>query len=235
MKNLVELARSSIGTKVVMAVTGIFLLGFVVVHMLGNLQIFLGEDALNAYAVALKRVPAVLWGARAALLLALVSHVGAALKLAKQNAEARPVSYAFENTIQASPASRSMLLSGFAVLLYVFALHIPHFTLHLFDGGKFEHLVDHAGRHNVYEMVIRGFSNPLMSALYILAMLGLGLHLSHGISSVVQTFGINHPRYNCAIKMAGPGIATLIVIGYIVVPMAVLLRILPLPAATGGM
>jgi len=234
MKNLIELARSSIGTKFVMAGTGVILLGFVIMHMLGNLQIFLGEDALNHYAATLKTMPALIWGARTVLMLALLSHLGAALKLTKKNSDARPVSYAYEATIQATPASRSMLVSGIVVLLYVFALHLPHFTLHLYDGGVFKTLHDHAGRHGTYEMVVRGFSSWPMSAIYILAMIGLGLHLSHGISSVVQTLGISHPSYNCAIRAAGPVIATLIVVGYIVVPIAVLIGVLPLPAPPGG-
>src|SRR5262249_2276530 len=120
--------RTSVGSKYVMALTGIGLLGFVIVHMLGNLLIYLGPDALNSYAKALKSNPELLWSARTGLLLIFVIHLILSIRLTLQNKRARGVSYTYEDTVQASWASRHMLLTGLVLLAFI-VFHLAHFTL----------------------------------------------------------------------------------------------------------
>jgi succinate dehydrogenase / fumarate reductase cytochrome b subunit len=128
MNVLLQPVRSSLGSKYVMALTGIALIGFVVAHMSGNLLVYAGRDALNTYAATLKQHPALLWAARAGLLVIFVVHVVLGIRLTRQNSAARPVSYAYEDTLQASWASRHMLLTGLVLLAFV-VYHLAHFTL----------------------------------------------------------------------------------------------------------
>lgn len=228
MKRLMKLFRSSIGLKIIMALTGAGLLGFVVVHMLGNLQIFLGQDAINNYASKLKATPALLWGTRFALLGMFVAHVGCALALTGKNTAARTDRYHYEKTVQASYASRSMLLTGLVVAGFI-GLHLWHFTVQIPDPYHFKDMHDSAGRHDVYRMVVTAFSNVMFVAIYVVCNILLGLHVSHGATSLFQTLGLNHPKYELFIKGAGPGIATLIVIGNLSIPLACYLGLVTLP------
>jgi succinate dehydrogenase / fumarate reductase, cytochrome b subunit len=220
MERLKRFFNSSIGLKMVVALTGAPLLFFVIGHMLGNLQIFLGQDQINNYAKGLHDLPPLLWGARIGLLVLFVSHVGAATRLNMKNASARPVQYHHEKTVQASLASRYMLLTGGVVAGFI-VLHLLHFTLHAFDGAP---ATDYAGRVDVYQMVVTGFGPTLKGALwvslYVVCNIMLGFHLSHGASSLFQSLGLNHPTYTPLLKMAGPGIAITIVLGNLAIPLA---------------
>lgn len=230
MERLKRFFNSSIGLKMVVALTGAPLLFFVIGHMLGNLQIFMGQDQINNYAKGLHDIPALLWGARLGLIVLFVSHIGAATRLNMMNASARPVQYHHEKTVQASLASRYMLLTGGVVLGFV-VLHVLHFTLNAFDPQAAEYH-DYAGRHDVYRMVVEGFTGfkgALWVLLYVVCNLMLGLHLSHGASSLFQSLGVNHPTYTPMLKMAGPGIAITIVVGNILIPVACLAGVIPLP------
>lgn len=212
--------RSSIGRKYIVGVTGIFLVLFVVGHMLGNLQIFLGPKALNDYAAFLKSIPGPLWAARIGLLAAFVIHLALALKLKWENVEARPASYAVDNTVEASLSSRIMALSGTLILLYVVG-HVMHFTLGMILP-EYAHFQDETGRHDVYAMVVKGFQVPLVSIAYVVAMCLLWSHLRHGISSVFQTLGFRTKRNKDFVDMLGPVLSTGIVIGYVIVPLSIL-------------
>ena len=214
-------ARSAPGSKVVMAVTGVLLAGFLVGHMAGNLLVFGGPGALNAYAAWLKGSPLVLWGARIGLLGAFTLHVVTGLRLWRQNRAARPERYVRENTVQASFASRSMVLTGAVVGAFV-VFHLLHFTL---GAIQREHalLSDREGRHDVYAMVVLGFQNPLVSLAYVVALLLLALHLSHGLHSFAQSLGFRHRRYTACLETAAPIAAALLIIGFLAVPVSVLL------------
>jgi succinate dehydrogenase / fumarate reductase, cytochrome b subunit len=230
MERLKRFFSSSIGLKMVVALTGAPLLFFVIGHMLGNLQIFMGQDQINNYAKGLHDIPALLWGARFGLLGLFIVHIGSATRLNMKNASARSVQYHHEATVQASLASRYMLLTGGVVLGFV-VLHLLHFTVRAFNPLEFAG-VDYAGRHDVYSMVVKGFSGlqgVLWVALYVACNVLLGFHISHGASSLFQSLGVNHPTYTPLLKMAGPGLAIAIVIGNLTIPLACLFGILSLP------
>jgi succinate dehydrogenase / fumarate reductase cytochrome b subunit len=207
-----------------MGISGALLISFLVVHMLGNLQIFLGPDAINDYAAFLKSIPGPLWGARIGLIAIFIVHVVTALQLKALNISARTESYVFENTVQASKSSRFMALSGTIILFYVIG-HLLHFTLGVIHPEYFS-LVDQKGRHDVYAMIVKSFQHTPLSLLYIFAMLTIWSHLSHAIASVFQTFGIRSKQITGILNLASPALATLIVVGYIIVPLAVLVGIL---------
>ena len=221
---LIDFAKSSIGAKVVMGVTGLMLIGFVIIHMLGNLQVFLGQEALNSYAKALHDLGGLLWVARFGLIGAVVLHIASGLRLASLNRAARPVRYAYETTVKATFASRYMRMSGIVVLAFI-VYHLAHFTLGI-THPEHKALVDSLGRPDVYSMVILGFQQPLISISYIIAMVLLWFHLNHGASSLFKSLGLRHPKYNSMIDKAGPAIATLVVGGNIIMPLAILAGII---------
>ncbi len=204
-----------------MAVTGLLLLGFVIVHMLGNLQIFLGPDALNDYSKHLKEMPLLLWPARIFLLITLVTHILVSMSLAIENRNARPVRYAAQDTIQASYASRTMVMSGIIIFLFII-YHLLHFTFGKIQPQFFEHL-DPKGRQDVYGMVVYGFQNIYVSASYIFAMAVLCFHLSHGIMSLFQSLGLSSEATAPLFKKTAIGLSLLIFIGNCSIPASVLL------------
>jgi succinate dehydrogenase / fumarate reductase cytochrome b subunit len=207
---------STIGKKAIMAVTGLILSGFLVLHMLGNLQVFLGRDLMNHYAETLHANQGVLWSARSILLISVVLHAWAAVQLAALKAAARPIGYVKPANVQATTGSRTMMLSGPVIGLFV----IGH-LLHLTTGTIHPQFVElHA-----FENVVNGFSNPIASGLYIVAMILVGFHLSHGLWSMFQSIGFSHPRYTPLIKKFSTVFAWILIAGFISVPIAVLARL----------
>lgn len=210
---------SSIGKKLVMGVSGAVLLGFVVGHMLGNLQVYLGPEAFNGYAEGLRKLPALLWAARGVLLAALVVHLWAAYSLTMANRRARRVGYR-ETAPQASTyASRTMRWGGVTLLLFVI-YHLLHFTF----GVRAVHPRFQSG--DVYHNFVTGFQQPLVSLFYVLAMLALGFHLYHGAWSMLQTLGLSHPRYDHLRKGFAALLTTVVVAANISFPVAVMLGVL---------
>jgi succinate dehydrogenase / fumarate reductase cytochrome b subunit len=216
--------RSSLGSKFLMALTGLGLTGFVIAHMIGNLQVFSGRDALNSYAAALKHLGGLLWAFRIGLLLIFVLHIIYGLRLWFANRAARPVLYHFKKYRQASLASRTMLWTGCVILAFVL-FHLAHFTF-LWVNPSYAELHDDQGRHDVYAMTILGFRNPMISLLYIIAIALLAIHLSHGIQSLFQSLGLSHPHWTPMIKMIGGALAVIIFVGNTSMPLAVLFRII---------
>jgi succinate dehydrogenase / fumarate reductase cytochrome b subunit len=210
---------SSLGKKIVMAVTGAALFGFVVAHLAGNLQVFLGREAMNAYAVGLREFlhGAGLWAARAGLVAAAALHIWAATSLTLMNREARPVGYRERQDLASSYASRTMRWSGVIVALFV-VYHLMHLT-----WGNVHPDFRHG---DVYHNFIVGFQQPLVSFFYIAAMIALGLHMWHGVWSMMQSLGLNHPRYNPLRKAFAVGITLAVVLGNIAFPVAVLTGLL---------
>jgi succinate dehydrogenase / fumarate reductase cytochrome b subunit len=207
--------------KWVMAVTGVGLVAFVIVHMLGNLQIFLGRDAINDYAQLLKSNAILLWGFRLGLLAITVAHVASAVALISINrAAAGKERYTMKRDLGASLASRSIVLSGLVVLAFVI-YHLLHFTVMAFHPEY--HALDDRGRHDVYGMMVAGFSNPLISGFYIISVGLLALHLSHGVSSVFRTMGVASRRVFLLASVLGHGLALVIFLGFAAVPASVLL------------
>jgi len=209
---------STVGKKVVMALSGALLFGFVLAHMAGNLQLYLGPHALNAYSEFLHEVlhGAGLWIARGVLLLAAALHVWAATALTLENRAARPVGYRRWQARTSTLASRSMRLSG--VVLFAFIVfHLLHLTVGTvhpsFETG------------DVYHNVVAGFSVVPVSLFYMGAMLLLGSHLQHGVWSMLRTLGLGHPRYERLAHRAATVFATVVVAGNVSFPLAVLLGI----------
>jgi succinate dehydrogenase / fumarate reductase cytochrome b subunit len=206
---------SSIGQKVVMAVSGLVLYAFVVAHMLGNLQIFLGREAIDHYSVFLHQFlhGQGLWIARAGLLVAVVLHVWMAVALTLSNWAARPVGYREWQARESTYASRTMVWSGPLLALFIL-YHLAQLTLGIAGQGFREG--------HVFDNVVLGFSNPFVSAFYILAMLALGLHMYHGFWSLLQTLGLSHPRWNGLRRASSTALAFVVVAGNVSIPLAVL-------------
>lgn len=219
--------RTSLGSKVVMAVTGLLLFLFLLGHMAGNLLVFRGQQAMNDYAYFLQHSPVLLWGARIGLLALFSLHVATGLRLARQNREARPERYVHEDTVQASFASRSMLLSGLVVAAFLL-YHLLHFTFGAIQRDNYL-LHDASGRHDVFTMVVLGFRNPVVALSYVAAVLLLGLHLSHGLQSLFQSLGLRHARFSPIVGTAAPVVAALLVAGFLAVPLSILLGIVVPP------
>jgi succinate dehydrogenase / fumarate reductase, cytochrome b subunit len=204
---------TSIGKKVVMAITGLILFGFVIGHMLGNLQVFMGANQMNAYAAMLKANATLLWGVRIVLLGAVILHIVAAVQLTRMSQRSRPEGYHYKDVIQADYAARTMRWSGPIIAVFVI-YHLLHFTT-----GSVHPRFD---VHDVYRNVISGFRIWPVSLFYIIAMVALAFHLWHGVWSMFQTLGLSNPKSDKMIHRLA-AIATLaLVIGFISIPMAVL-------------
>jgi succinate dehydrogenase / fumarate reductase cytochrome b subunit len=222
---------SSIGQKVVMAVTGLVLLGFVVAHMIGNLQVYLGPAVMNAYGASLREIfhGTGLWIARAGLLLAVGLHIWAAWSLTRMNQKARPQGYREKQHRESTYASRTMRWSGVIVLLFV-VYHLMHFTW----GNAHPNFI----HGDVYHNFVVGFRQVVPSVVYIVAMLALGLHLYHGAWSFLQTLGLSHPRWSPLRHTFAALLTAVVVLGNISFPVAVLAGWLPLrtsaPAHSAG-
>ena len=224
MSSIPALYHSTLGKKYLMAVTGVGLFGFVIVHMIGNLQVFLGPDALNAYAVFLKSKPTLLWGMRTGLFAIVFLHILTAVQLTLRNRAARPEKYHSGRPYKATFASRTLVLSGLVLFAFI-VYHLMHFTMGLVDPGYLE-LRDAKGHHDVYRMTILGFSHPGVSAFYIAAMALLCLHLSHGVGSTFQSLGFKNKSTGVWIDRVSKTLAALIFLGNTSMPLAVLAGIL---------
>lgn len=209
---------SSIGRKWIVALTGLVLVGYVIGHMVGNLQIFAGPETINAYAALLHSMPAALWVVRAFLIVAFVLHIVMTIKLVAENRAARGGGYEKRNRVQARLATRTMALSGLLVLAFV-AFHLAHFTVRATDP-RFHSLP--RGEFDVFSMVILGFQSYVVSAFYVVAIFLLCLHLSHGFQSLCQTFGINSGKVRLILLRGGQALSWVIFAGYISIPVAVL-------------
>lgn len=215
--------RSAIGKKAVMAVTGVILLGFVLVHMLGNLKLYFGPEHLNDYGRFLRTVGAplvpesgLLWLARIILLVAVVFHIHAAYALTIMNLEARPVGYRDRDYVASSYAARTMRWGGVIILLFII-YHIAHLTL----GAPVAPV--QFIPHDVYHNVVAGFQIPWVSAIYIIANLALGFHLYHGVWSMFNSLGLNQPKFNPWRRHFATAFAVIITAGNLSFPLAVLL------------
>lgn len=205
---------ATLGKKAVMALTGVVLVGFVIVHLLGNLQVFVGPDKFNAYAHTLKSVPAVLWGARLTLLTAVFLHIWSAFSLWRLKADARPIGYQKRRPIASSYASRTMYWSGPILLLFI-VYHLMQFTI---GAGGTRFVEDEP-----YDNLVAGFQVVPIALFYIMAMGFLCLHLFHGIWSMFQTLGLQHPKYTPMLRLLAKVIALALFVGFSSIPLAVLL------------
>lgn len=215
--------RSSLGAKVLMAVSGLVMWGFVIGHLAGNLQVFLpaGEGGyagqqLNEYAHFLKSTPSLLWGTRIALLASVLAHVYFGLRLSRLNREARGQRYAVWTPRRSTWASRSMVASGLIILSFI-VFHLAHFTL-LAVEPAWAQLRDSAGLHDVHAMMWEGFRNPAVAGFYVVATTLLFVHLFHGSVSLFQSLGIRHPAWTPVIRVGSRAIVVALLVGFGSIP-----------------
>jgi succinate dehydrogenase / fumarate reductase, cytochrome b subunit len=226
---------SSVGAKITVALTGLGLVIFTIFHMIGNLKMFSGPDSVNAYAHFLKHdLGLLLWIARGGLLAIFVLHLTLAIRLSLRSKAARPVPYTHASHVQATLTSRTMIWSGVVVGLFIL-FHLAHFTFAWVHGAEdsmghhvnYLELKDPKGRHDVYRMVVAGFTTPWLSVLYIVAQVVLFLHLLHGVQSSFQTLGLKNSRFRNAIRLLGFAVATLILAGNVGIVLGVWFDLVP--------
>lgn len=226
MKIITNIFASSLGKKFIMAVTGFVLLLFVLGHLAGNLQVFLGAEAINRYGHFLQSNPEIIWPARLVLLAMVLLHIWSAAQLSLENSAARPVGYQEYQPVGSTYASRTMLMSGTIILVFVI-YHLLHFTAQVqyinLTGQSFVDFKDSAGQHNIFKMMVVGFNNCWVSSFYILGMALLCLHLSHATSSMFQSLGWKNQAYRPFLDKGARVLAVLIFLGYTSIPVAILL------------
>ncbi len=214
---------TTMGKKVVMAVTGILLFLYVLVHMLGNLQLYAGPPLINQYAHFLhsSRAAPLLWTARVVLLACVGLHILAAAQLWWRNRQARPVAYSGRTWREADLAARTMILSGPIIAAFVI-YHILHLTTHdVRPAPVFED--------NLYATLVGGFQVPAVAAFYIVAMVLLGFHLWHALWSWLQTLGLTHPHYDRTLRLAARVLTLIVVLGDLSFPLSVQLGFVTAP------
>ncbi len=212
--------RTTIGKKMLMAITGAIGYGFVIGHMAGNLHIFEGPEEFNAYAEGLRSIGApfvphtgLLWIARIILLAAVITHVYLAIELTRQDQASRPVRYGTKNTVQASFASKTLRYGGTAIFFFII-YHLMHLTWGIVNPGF--------RQDDAYHNVVVGFANPIVVVVYLIAMAALALHLYHGVWSLFQSLGLNSARTNGLWRGLAVVSAVLLFVGFSIVPLSVL-------------
>ena len=220
--------NSSIGKKLIVALTGLFLLLFLAGHLVGNLVVFMGAEPFNSYAYFLHHMGhgAGIWAFRIVMLVMLGAHIIATVALTRQNKAARK-SYECNKTIQASTSSRYMILTGLTILAF-FIYHMLHFTVRAGGASGFDdpalytYILDGKEVHNAWKMVIDGFSVWYVSAFYILSMTLLASHLVHGFQSVFQTLGLRSKKTAATLQQLSIAYTAFIWIGFVSIPVAIL-------------
>jgi len=222
---LKRIFTSSLGKKYIMAVSGGVLFLFVLAHLLGNLQIFLGPEVINRYCHFLQSNPELSWPARIILLVMVGLHIWAAVKMTIENRAARPAGYVQYEVVAATYASRTMFMSGLIILVFIIH-HLLHFTVQVqqinLTGENFINFHDPQQRHDIFKMMVVGFSNVWVSGFYLLGMALLCLHLSHGVSSMFQSLGWKNKIYGPFLDQFARLGALAIFIGYSSIPVAIL-------------
>ncbi len=221
--------KSSLGKKYIMAVTGFCLFLFVLGHMAGNLQVFLGPEAINRYGHFLQSNPELIWPARLGLLAFIGLHVWSATQLTRENRAARPVAYSDYNPVGSSYASRTMLMTGLIAASFII-YHLLHFTIRTkainLTGQDFVTFKDPQFGHDIYRMIVVGFKQPLVSLFYLTGVGLLCFHLSHGVSSMFQSIGWKNETYRPLLDKAAWWFGLVVFLGYASIPVAVLAGIL---------
>ena len=221
-----SLFTSSVGTKFIMAITGCLLFLFILIHLLGNLQLYLGQETFNAYGQSLKDLPTpITWGVRITLIVLVGLHSLSAIRLVRINRAAKPNKYKHAHYNKTSYAARTMIYSGLIIGAFVL-YHLAHYTF-LWTHPEYALWHDGAGRHDIYRMVIAGFRSPIISLFYLIAVGLLCIHLSHGLSSMFQSLGIQRCTRDF-LKKSGRIIAWIVFLGYASIPISILLGVVTL-------
>jgi succinate dehydrogenase / fumarate reductase, cytochrome b subunit len=224
-KLLMRLLSDSIGRKVVMAITGLLMVLFVVGHLLGNLSIFAGANGINTYAEKLHSMPAVVWATRIVMLVAVLFHIVLSIQLTLENRAANPNAYAVDRRLRVTFASKNMIWTG--LLLGVFIIfHLFHFTVRSVPGMEIVQVQDALGRFDVFAMVAAGFGKVATVVVYVVAMVMLYLHLSHGIQSTFQSLGLNNAKTMPGFVKFGGVLSVIFLLGYGAIPVAILIGLI---------
>ena len=218
---LARLIQSSLGKKCLMAITGLGLFLFIIAHMLGNLQVFLGAEAINRYAHFLKSNPEILWTSRIGLLAMVLVHITTSIALTLENRASRDTRYAVYQPVKATFTSRTMIYSGSIIFFFVL-VHLAHYTL-MTIHPEYQNLRDIHGHHDVYRMVVLGFSNNWFAGFYVMSVGLLCFHLSHGIAAMFQSLGLKNEAYAERIECFAKTFAVILFVGYAAVPVSVVL------------
>jgi len=223
---LASFYRSTVGKKIIMAVTGLIGVGFVILHVAGNLQAFAGREKLNSYSALLHGPGAeLLWLMRAILLVAVILHVLMAVQLTQRARAARPVKYHERDPQVSTISSRTMRWGGVLLLVFI-VLHLLHFTTRQVDPGQWAHRLDGSGRYDIYGNIVASFRLWWVSLFYLVAMGALGLHLWHGVWSVGRSLGVARPSTNPLRRRVAPILAIALWLGFSLVPLAVLVGVI---------
>ena len=224
MRRVISLYRTSVGKKFYMALSGAVLIGFLFAHMVGNLKMYMGADAFNHYAEFLREIgyPILphmvgLWMFRLVLLACVGLHMLSAWQVYTQSKNARGGSYKKEESLSFAYASRTMRWGGVIIGAFV-VYHILHFTV----GSALPEFV----HGEAYDNVIYGFENPLVVAFYVVTLIMITFHVYHGLWSALQTVGANHPKYNPFRRPLALGLALLLLLGFLTVPVGVMAGVL---------
>jgi len=212
--------------KIIMAVTGFFLAIYVTLHLLGNISFFHSPYSMNAYAETLQSLGPLIWLLRLIMFIIISIHIFYGIQLTLENRAAKPGSYSVIKRRSSSFAARNMIWSGLLIAGFII-FHLLHFTFPVIKPDIFagKH-ADFMGRPDVFKMVALGFRDPVVSGLYLVALAGLGLHLAHGLQSLLQTLGLNNERTEKTIIQGGMIIAAILYLGFISIPFAVLAGLL---------
>lgn len=217
-----QFLRSSVGRKMIMAITGLLMILFVIVHMLGNLTIFAGF--INAYAEHLRALPPLLWLYRLIMIAAIILHILLGVQLTLENRAAKPQRNALVKYRSVTFAGETMIWTGLLLMAFI-VYHLLHFTARV-TNPAISHFVDTFGRPDIYRMVILSFQRSIIACVYALAMLFLLLHLNHGIQSFVQTLGWNDDLTLPRVHRTGIAISIILFLGFVAIPFTVVVGIL---------
>ena len=212
--------QSSVGRKIIMALTGIVLIAFICVHLLGNSSIFIGPDALNAYAQKLHSLGPVVWIFRLVMLFVFVVHIIFGIQLSLENSAAKPEKNVQIKRLRTGFAAQTMVISGLVLLAFV-VYHILHFTVRVPGMGVYE-MNPATDMVNVYTMVVSGFHQAFTVLLYVVGMIFLALHVSHGFQSFWQSLGTNNDRTLPAFVSISKVFAVIVLLGYSSIPLLII-------------
>lgn len=222
--NIINSNYSIVGKKILLGFSGLILLGFIVGHLIGNLSILIGPEAINSYAYFLHKNKMLIYCARIFLLINLFIHLYLSISLTLANSAAKQVDYVHKVNIRTTFASKTMIISGLIILAFLI-YHLLHFTVGVIEPDSYG-LIDNKKRLDVYTMVVNSFSNIYISLIYMFALICLGLHLSHAFFSVCQTFSItNTGKAIYKIRNASKIISIIIIFGYLTIPTTILFGI----------
>jgi succinate dehydrogenase / fumarate reductase cytochrome b subunit len=215
-----RLLSDSIGRKVVMAITGLLMVLFVVGHMLGNWSIFAGANGINTYAEKLHGLPVVVWATRVVMLAAVLFHLVLSIQITLENNKANPSKYAVDRSLRATFAGKNMIWTGLLLGAFI-VFHLFHFTIRSIPGMEIVQVQELSGRFDVFAMVAGAFGKAFTAVVYVVAMVSLFLHLSHGVQSTFQSMGLNNPKTMPGFVKFGTVLSVIFLLGYGSIPVAI--------------